>query len=185
MHSEWVFVAFLALVAILRVVELVVSKRRQGEREAVPEPALFPLMVLVHVGLIALPLLEVWALERPLVPALAIGAGVALLLATSLRVWTLRTLGVSWNVRVVVPGAEGIVTSGPYAWIRHPNYLVVILEIAAIPLLHTAWWSALGLTLLNGFVLWRRIVVEEAALQELPAWREAMAGKARLIPGLL
>lgn len=184
MQSQWVFAGFLGLVAVLRVVELVVSRRRQGEREAVAEPALFPLMVLVHAGLIALPVLEVWALERPLLPALAIGAGAVLVLATCLRVWTLRTLGVSWNVRVVVPREEGIATSGPYAWIRHPNYLVVILEIAAIPLLHTAWWSALGLTLLNGFVLWRRIAVEEAALGEVPAWRDAMREKARLIPGV-
>lgn len=185
MRSLWVFLAFLGLVAILRIVELVVSRRRQGQRAAVPEPALFPLMVALHVGLIALPAAEVWWLARPLIPGLALGAGALLLLATCLRVWTLKTLGVSWNVRVVVPSEEGIVTTGPYAWIRHPNYLVVILEIAAIPLLHTAWWSALGLTLLNAFVLWRRIKVEEAALAELPAWREAMAGKARLIPGLL
>jgi methyltransferase len=184
-QSLWVFLAFLGLVAILRIVELVVSRRRQGERAAVPEPALFPLMVLLHVGLIVLPAAEAWGLSRPLIPALALGAGAVLLLATCLRVWTLKTLGVSWNVRVVVPGEEGIVTTGPYAWIRHPNYLVVILEIAAIPLLHTAWWSALGLTLLNAFVLWRRIKVEEAALNEVAAWREAMAGKARLIPGVL
>lgn len=185
MLSRWVFFGFLGALALLRLLELVVSRRRQGERAAVAEPTLFPLMVLLHAGLIALPALEVLRLERPLIPALALGAGTLLLLATGLRVWTLRTLGRSWNVRVVVPAPEGIVSSGPYAWIRHPNYLVVILEVAAIPLLHTAWWSALGLSLLNAFVLWRRIRVEEAALSEVPAWREAMADKARLIPGLL
>lgn len=184
MSSQQIFFGLLGVVGILRIVEVIVSRRRQGARTAVAEPALFPLMVLLHVGLIVLPGVEVWGLERPLIPALALGAGALLVLATALRVWTLRTLGVSWNVRVVVPSDEGIATSGPYAWIRHPNYLVVILEIAAIPLLHTAWWSALGLSVLNGLVLWRRIAVEEAALNEVPAWREAMADKSRLIPGL-
>ncbi|MBL4845570.1 MAG: hypothetical protein JKY65_08600 [Planctomycetes bacterium] len=184
MSSQHAFFALLGLVAILRGVEVLVSRARLAGRSAVPEPALFPLMVVLHAGLIVLPGLEVWRLGRPFVPGLAVGAGVVLVLATALRFWTLRTLGRAWNVRVVVPEPERIVTRGPYAWIRHPNYLVVILEIAAIPLLHTAWWSALGLSLLNGFVLWRRIRTEERALFEIPAWREAMADKARLVPGL-
>ena len=103
---------------------------------------------------------------------------------TALRVWTLRTIGRAWNVRVVVPDEAQVVSSGPYAWIRHPNYLVVILEVAALPLLHTAWVSALGLSLLNGVVLWRRIHTEERALGQLAGWREAMAQRARLIPGV-
>lgn len=185
MDSRQVFWLFLGLVALLRLVEVVVSRARLRERSAVSEPALFPLMVLLHLGLIVLPGLEVLFGERPWIPALCLGAGAVLVLATLLRVWTLKTLGRAWNVRVVLPAEDQVVTRGPYAWIRHPNYLVVILEVAAIPLLHTAWVSALGLSLLNAIVLWRRIRTEEAALAQLPAWREAMADKARLIPGLL
>lgn len=184
MSSAQVFCGFLGAVGLLRLVEVVVSRARLEARAPVAEPALFPLMVLLHVGLIALPGLEVVLLERPWIPALCAGAGSLLLVATALRIWTLRTLGRAWNVRVVLPAEDQVVSTGPYAWIRHPNYLVVILEIAAIPLLHTAWVSALGLSLLNACVLWRRIGTEEAALAQLPAWREAMAGKARLIPGL-
>ena len=98
--------------------------------------------------------------------------------------WTLRTIGRSWNVRVVQPEGDAIATTGPYRWIRHPNYLVVILEIAALPLVHSAWLAALGLTALNGFVLFHRIRTEEASLMEVPAWREAMADRTRLIPGI-
>lgn len=187
MSSQAVFAALLGVVALLRGLEVLVSRARQRVRpdHVVPEPLLFPLMVFLHAGLIVLPLLEVSLLERPFLPPLALAAGALLVLATLLRVWTLRTIGGAWNVRVVVPDEDQVVTSGPYAWIRHPNYLVVILEIAALPLLHTAWLSALGLTLLNGFVLWRRITTEEASLNKVSAWRKAMAHRARLIPGVL
>ncbi len=184
--SELVFLAVIALVALQRLGELVVSARRLRARgEAlVAEPGLFPFMVAVHVGLLVAPPLEVIALERPFVPALAAAAAGVLVGATALRVWTLRSLGRAWNVRVVVPEEGAVVTSGPYAWIRHPNYLVVVLELASIPLLHTAWMSALALSALNAVVLVRRIRTEEAALQQLPAWRAAMAGKKRLVPGV-
>ena len=86
---------------------------------------------------------------------------------------------------IVVPDEESIVTTGPYRWIRHPNYLVVILEVAALPLVHTAWASALVLSLLNAGVLWRRIRREEQALAQIPAWREAMATRKRLLPWIL
>lgn len=180
-------IGVLGLTALVRLGEVVVSRRRMQSRPeaVVREPALFPAMVVLHVGLLTLPLAEVVLLERPFVPAFAAGAGAVLLLALALRIWTLRTLGRAWNVRVVTPDADAVVTTGPYAWIRHPNYLVVILEIAALPLLHTAWITALALSLLNALVLTRRIQTEEAALATLPAWRDAFADKERLIPGLL
>lgn len=186
--TQVAFVAALAVVGLLRLGELAVSRRRwraRPEGALVPEPGLFPLMALLHAGLVVLPAVEVVALDRPFVPALAAAAGAVLVAATALRVWALASLGRAWNVRVVVPDASRVVTTGPYAWIRHPNYLVVILEIAALPLLHGAWLSALALSALDAAVLARRIRTEEAALAALPAWREAMADRARLIPGLL
>jgi methyltransferase len=182
----WCFVALFVLTALARGVELVVSIRRtRARREAlVREPALFPLMALLHVSFLIAPVLEVWLAGRPFVPALAVGALTVLAAATALRVWTLRSLGRAWNVRVVVPEPERIVTDGPYRWIRHPNYLVVILEIAALPLVHTAWVSALVLSLLNAALLAQRIRTEEVALEQIPAWRDAMANRKRLIPGV-
>jgi len=177
------FAGLLTLVGVTRLGELVVSARRPGARVA--EPGLWPLMVLLHTASVVAPLVEVLALDRPFPPALAAAAGLVLLGALALRVWTLRTIGRSWNVRVVRPEEGAIATSGPYAWIRHPNYLVVVLELAALPLLHGAWLSALALSLLNGFVLQRRIRTEEATLRSSPAWWAAMEHKARLVPGLV
>ena len=86
---------------------------------------------------------------------------------------------------MVAPPKDGIATTGPYRWIRHPNYLVVVLEIAALPLLHGAWISCLALSALNAAVLAVRIPTEEAVLMRNPTWRSGFADKARLIPGLL
>ena len=87
-------------------------------------------------------------------------------------------------MRVVPPRPDQIVITGPYAFIRHPNYLVVILEIAALPLLHTAYLSALALSLLNAVVLTSRIRTEEQALAQVSGWSTAMASRKRLIPFL-
>ncbi|MCA8922206.1 MAG: hypothetical protein KDD82_10385 [Planctomycetes bacterium] len=178
------FAALIGVVAVVRLAELVVSARRRAVADAPPvaEPFVFPLMVALHTGLLVGPLAEVVLLARPFVPALAASAGAVLALATALRVWTLRTLGRAWNVRVLAPRA--VVTRGPYAWIRHPNYLVVILELAAIPLLHTAWISAVALSALNALVLALRIRTEEQTLAQDPAWVAAMADRKRLIPGV-
>lgn len=168
----------------MRLVELAVSMARMRARPGavVSEPWLFPAMALLHAGLVFAPIAEVVWLDRPFLPWLAAASAVTLAIATALRVWTLWTLGRMWNVRVLPP--TSVVTDGPYRWIRHPNYLVVILEIAALPLLHTAVISAVALSLWNGLVLARRIRTEEQALSQLDAWREAFAGRARFVPGL-
>lgn len=184
MTSVLIFGCVLGAVALVRLGEVVVSARRLRAREAVREPVLFPLMVVLHLASLTAPLAEVVLLGRPFRPWLCVVAVAVLALATVLRVWTLHTVRRSWNVRVVVPDADKVVTTGPYAWIRHPNYLVVILELAALPLLHGAWLSALGLTLLNALVLASRIPTEEAALAQVPTWREAMLARKRLVPGV-
>jgi len=181
-----VFSGLLLATGIMRLIEAIVSAHRIRARRDIPiaEPWLFPMMALLHVGLVVAPLLEVLWFERPFVPALAVAAGTVLVLATALRVWTLRTIGRAWNVRILRPRPEAVVTTGPYAWIRHPNYLAVILEVVSLPLLHTAWIAALALTMLNAVVLYQRIRVEEAELRSLSVWRETMANRPRLVPYL-
>jgi methyltransferase len=175
----------LAVIALHRLTELLVSRRHAGGRRCEPDArGAWPAMVLLHTASVTLPLAEVVALERPFTPALAAAAAAVFACALALRVWTLSTLGAAWNVRILVPAEEAIVTTGPYAWIRHPNYLVVILELLALPLLHGAWLSSLTLSLWNGLVLSRRIPAEEAALARSPAWRRAMADRPRLLPRL-
>ena len=177
----------LGATGLMRLGELWVSRGRIAERPAdalVGEPALFPAMAGLHTALVVLPLAEVWFLERAFQSLVAGLAFAVLLVATGLRVWTLRTIGIAWNVRVVRPESETVVTRGPYRFIRHPNYLCVILELAALPLLHSAWISAVVLTLWNAAVLSVRIRTEEAMLMEIPQWRDAFADRARLIPGV-
>jgi methyltransferase len=171
----------------VRLGELIVSARRaRGDaRVRVPEPGLFPLMVLLHTAFLVAPAIEIWAFERPLLLWLALPCGVGLLLATALRAWVFCSLGRAWTVHVVAPSEDSVVTSGPYRFVRHPNYLVVILELLCLPLLHSAWISALCLSLVNAGVLWRRIRTEEAALQRVASWRTAMLTRKRLVPGLL
>jgi methyltransferase len=112
------------------------------------------------------------------------GWAAALAGATALRVWCIRSLGSSWNVRASIPTDLVPVTSGPYRYVRHPNYVAVVLEFLAIPLVAGAWVSALVLSAWNGLVLYDRIQAEERALDESAAYRRAFAGKARFIPGV-
>lgn len=184
--SLLLFAAVLLAVGLMRLVELRVSLARIAQRKEalVEEPLLFPAMASLHAGLVLLPLLEVYFLDRPVVPALLSASLAALLIATMLRIWTLSTIGAVWNVRVLPPPPDRVVTTGPYRYLRHPNYLCVIIEIAALPLLHTAVLSAIFLTILDAVVLFSRIRTEERALMQIPAWREAFSGRARFIPGV-
>lgn len=180
------FLVLILATGLMRLGEVVVSARRIRERpEAlVQERWLFPLMMLLHVGFVLLPCLEVFGWGRTPLPGWSAAALLVFAAATVLRIWTLRTLGASWNVRIVHPPEGGIVTTGPYRFVRHPNYLVVVLEIASLPLVGGAWLSALLLSALNAFVLYHRVRAEEAVLARNPAWVRAMAHKARWIPGL-
>jgi len=166
-----------------RLRELALSRRNEravrGPRAAART---YPLMVATHVGLCTLPLLEVAVRRRrPRAPGLWVGVLGA---ATALRWWSIATLGRSWNVRAVVPSDLRPVARGPYRFLRHPNYLAVALEFAALPLAGGATWSALGLSLLDGFVLADRIREEERLLAAVPGYEEAFRGRARLIPWL-
>lgn len=172
-----------AAVGAQRLRELALSRR--NERAVRGSPAAsrtYPLMVAAHVGLCTLPLVEVAVRgRRPRAPALWLGVLGA---ATALRWWSIATLGSSWNVRAVVPADMRPVTGGPYRFVRHPNYLAVALEFAALPLAGGATWSALGLSVLDVVVLADRIREEERLLAAVPGYAEAFRGRARLIPGL-
>ena len=107
-------------------------------------------------------------------------SGVAL--AFILRLWTIATLGSVWNVRVVHKPDHPIVARGPYRFIRHPNYLVVIMEMLFLPLLYKLYWSAALLSMANAVVLFFRIRREEQSLAEHPQWVAQLQGKPRFLP---
>jgi methyltransferase len=164
------------------------SRRHQRALRArgiarVPEPR-FRFMVALHAGILVSAALEVLLLRRPLVPLLAAPALALVALANLLRLWVITTMGPHWNVQVMSSTRLGVVTSGPFRFIRHPNYVAVYVELVALPLVHTAFATAAVGAVLHALVLWRRIALEEAVLLADPAYRAAMGGKPRFLPRL-
>ena len=182
------YLALLALVGLGRLVELRISRRnqrrleKQGVRKIV-EPH-FRWMVFTHAGVLAGAAAEVLLLHRPLIPSLAIAMTALLAFANALRWWVIRTLAGHWNVEVMASSRVGVVAAGPYRWVRHPNYVAVVIELFALPMIHTAWITALAGTLANLEILRRRLRVEEGVLMADPAYRSAMGAKPRFLPGL-
>ncbi len=171
MTSLVAFTVLVLAVALERVAELVVSQRNaadalaRGGRES--GQGHYPAMVLLHTGLLAGALVEAWV-RRPDVPPLLAWSMTGLVLASqALRWWCITTLGRSWNTRViVVPGGERV-AAGPYRLLAHPNYVAVVVEGIALPLVHAAWVTALVFTALNAVLLSVRLRVENAALRDL------------------
>ncbi len=150
------FLGLLLAVALLRLVELRISKRHQKEMVArgaakIDEPK---------------PMFAVF------------------LAANVVRWWVIHSLGEHWNVQVVDSTRLGVVTSGPFRYVRHPNYAAVFAEMLALPLIHTAWITAAAGAIAHIGVLAQRLSTEERVLFANPDYRAAMTGKPRFLPGL-
>ena len=173
MSSLEAYTLLVVLVALERAVELVVSRRHaawalaQGGREA--GRGHYPVMVALHTGLLVGCVAEPWALERPFVPALGWPMLALVVAAQGLRWWCVATLGPRWTTRVLVLPGRPRVTGGPYRWLRHPNYVAVVVEGLALPLVHGAWLTAAAFTALNAALLAVRIRCEDAALRAAEA----------------
>jgi methyltransferase len=182
------FLALLLAVGLLRIFELGISSRHQqhmiaGGATKVNEPQ-FRWMVFVHTAILIGAALEVVLLHRPFLPVLAAVMLALFLAGNAVRLWVVRTMGKHWNVQVMNSMDLGVVTDGPFRFVRHPNYAAVFVEMFSLPLIHTAWITALlGCV---GFVatISQRIALEESVLFANPAYRTAMAGKPRFLPGL-
>ncbi len=171
------FTILVALVGVERVAELVVSVRNAAwskERGGVESgQGHFPFMVVLHTGLLVGALVEAWV-RRPDVPSVLAWSMLALVVASqALRWWCIGTLGRRWNTRVIIVPGLPPVTGGPYRLTRHPNYVAVVVEGIALPLVHAAWITALVFTVLNAGLLAVRIRVEDRALATLPRTTEA------------
>jgi methyltransferase len=182
------FLSLLVVVAVLRFVELGISRRHQQELVArgaarVEEPR-FRWMVMLHTVVLIGAAVEVVFLKRPFLPVLAAVALTVFLAANAVRWWVIRTLGDHWNVQVMDSTRLGVVTSGPFRFVRHPNYAAVFAEMLALPLIHTAWITALAGSLAHMAVLAQRLSTEERVLFANPDYRAAMSGKPRFLPGL-
>ena len=167
-ETHWPYTGLVALVGIERLIELSVARRNQSwltARGAVEVGAEhYPWMVWLHLLFLASCLGEVWWLQRPFHWGLALPMLVLLMLAMGIRYWVIATLGRRWTTRVFCLPGEPVIDSGPYRFLRHPNYLAVVMEILALPLVHSAWLTATLFTVANGWLLRTRVQVEEAAL---------------------
>jgi methyltransferase len=168
----WYLLLILA-VGAERLVELVVAKRNlawsRGRGGYEVGFAHYPLMVALHTALLAGALSEAWWGDRPFLPALGWPMLAVVVAAQAFRWWCITTLGPQWNTRIVViPGAARI-AGGPYRWLAHPNYVAVVAEGVALPLVHTAWITAIVFTGLNAALLRVRVRAENDALGALAA----------------
>lgn len=187
-RSLLVFEIVVALTALQRGLELLLSRRNLGKLSPASRPAdsranwstLVVLQVLWLAGCALEPAVRGRVPSAPL-----FWTGAALFLAgEALRTWCILTLGTWWNARARVDPGLAVVSTGPYRWIRHPNYLGVLLEAVGLPLAGGAWWTLVLLVPPTWFVLRRRIRGEDGLLFALPGYAAAMRGKGALVPRL-
>jgi methyltransferase len=169
------FYIIIAIVIIQRLVELIIANRNekwmrsQGAFEA--GAVHYPIMVTMHIAFFISLLVEVLVTNKPLSP-LWIPLLSLFLIAQIARVWCLASLGTFWNTKIIIlPGAD-VVKKGPYKFIRHPNYVIVATELLVLPLIFSAYFTAIVFSLLNIWMLSVRIPVEEKALTEVTNYRE-------------
>jgi methyltransferase len=162
------YVLLIVAVSMERLGELGVSQRnlawaraRGGREHGFGH---YPFMVALHIGLLVACLVE--ATHRSFVPALGWPMLAVVVLAQGLRWWCITILGPRWNTRIIVVPGLPLVDGGPYRWLRHPNYVAVVLEGIALPLVHTAWVTAVVFTVVNTALLRVRISSENAAMAQ-------------------
>ena len=177
---------FLAITALELGYEVRVSRRNSAEllrRGAVDvAPAILPLMTTLYAAMYAGAALE-FHLRGGILSPLTFAAFLALYVAgKGLKFWAVTSLGGYWTMKVlVVPGSK-VVTRGPYRYVRHPNYIAVLMEIAGTTLAGNAWITCAVILALFSIVLYYRIRSEEQALAGHTDYTEAMAAKRRFLP---
>lgn len=185
--SRMLYTALVGLVVVMRLFELAVSRRNVGRLKARGAVEIgrshYPVMAAVHSLFLASCVAEVWLADRPLVPLLASFSLGLLVGAAALRFWVMSTLGERWSTRILILPESEPVDTGPFRHLRHPNYLAVVIEFAALPMVHSAYLTAVVFSAANAALLARRIRVEEAGLAAQSDYLGVMGDKPRLIPG--
>ncbi len=171
--DSWtLYLILIGVVIVERLIELSIANRNtrrlksRGALEVGREH--YPAMVATHALFLVSAPLEVWLLDRPFLPPLAISMLVVLAAAMALRYWVIATLRERWTTRIICLPGSPLIATGPYRYLRHPNYLAVVAETFALPMVHTAWMTATLFSIFNALLLRARIRVEDRAL-----WRHS------------
>lgn len=180
------YLGLLAALAVERVVHLALASR--NARRAFAMGAVergrghYPAMAAFHALFLVSAAAEAIVLKRPFPGTLGWIALGGALGAQALRYWSIASLGVRWNTRIIVFPGTAPISRGPYRFIRHPNYFAVIVEIACVPMIHGCWLTAVVFSIGNAALLRVRIRTEEAAMG--PRYALEFGGRSRLMPML-
>ncbi len=186
MITKIIFSGIVLAIFLQRCVEVQISQRHQayllaqGGREHGDNH--LPLVKLLQLLWFGAMLIEVWGLNRPFVPVLAAIALTAALMGQLLRYLSMRALGRRWTLPIITLPGQAAVHNGIYRYLRHPNWLGVILEITAVPLIHGAYLTAISFTLANAWLMRQRIQTEERALSRDNNYMAIFAHRFRFIP---
>ncbi|TKD69899.1 isoprenylcysteine carboxyl methyltransferase family protein [Pseudalkalibacillus hwajinpoensis] len=165
------FTAVFVLLIVQRVGELILARKNEKwmkDRGAIEcGEDHYKYIVMLHIGFLLAVAVETALRGFTLSLIWTVMLGI-FLLAQLLRVWTIRSLGKFWNTKIIVLPKASVVAKGPYRFLRHPNYVIVALEILSLPLIFSSYWTAIVFTFLNaGLLLKVRIPAEEKALKEV------------------
>ncbi len=186
MSTKIIFSGIVLAIFLQRCVEVQISQRHraallaQGGREHGDNH--LPLVKRLQVSWFVAMVVEVWGLNRPFVPTLAAIALTAALTGQLLRYLSMRALGTRWTLPIITLPGRSAVHTGIYRYLRHPNWLGVILEITAVPLIHGAYLTAIAFTLANAWLMRQRIQTEERALSQDNNYMAVFAHRWRFIP---
>ncbi len=180
------YLILLALLVVERIFEL--DRARRNARRAFQHGAIevgqahYRVMVALHALFIVSCAVEATFFRHAFPPVVAWVALGAELVAQALRYWAVATLGDRWNTRIIVSPDRAPATDGPYRFMRHPNYLAVVIEIAAVPMIGGAVFTAIAFTVGNALILAVRIPAEERAMGG--RYADALGSRRRFFPGL-
>jgi methyltransferase len=180
------YLILLAMLVVERIFELNLARRnarRAFDRGAIEVGQVhYRVMVAFHALFIVSCVIEAAFFPHALPSIVAWIALSAEMCAQALRYWAVSTLGDRWNTRIVVTPEREPVTTGPYRFMRHPNYLAVVIEIAAVPMIGGAIFTAIAFSIGNALILAVRIPAEELAMGA--HYEDALGSRRRFIPGL-
>ena len=186
MLTKYIFIGIVVAVILQRLLEVRLSDRHKAEilKRGGQEHGdnLLGAVKVLQVSWWVAMIVEVWYLGRPFIPVLAVIALTATMTGQVLRYLSMQALEWRWTLPIMTVPGMPVVESGLYRYLRHPNWLGVILEIAFLPLIHSAYLTGIAFSLANAWLMSRRIQTEEQALSENTNYAAAFANKPRFIP---